>query len=62
MSMTLPEACPTNLGETFWHAYDCNGNTLTKATGSSTTSCAWDYENRMSSVTLPGSGGTVTFK
>ena len=22
----------------------------------------WDFENRMTSVTLPGSGGTVTFK
>ncbi|MBZ5512870.1 MAG: RHS repeat protein [Acidobacteriia bacterium] len=22
----------------------------------------WDYENRLTSVTLPGSGGTVTFK
>jgi YD repeat-containing protein len=39
-----------------------NGNTLTKVTGSNTTSYAWDYENRMSSVTLPGTGGTVTFK
>ncbi len=25
-------------------------------------SYAWDYENRLTSVTLPGSGGTVTFK
>jgi RHS repeat-associated protein len=39
-----------------------NGNTLTKVTGSNTTSYAWDFENRMSSVTLPGSGGTVSFK
>jgi len=30
--------------------------------GSNTTSYAWDYENRMTSVTLPGSGGTVSFK
>jgi RHS repeat-associated protein len=30
--------------------------------GSNTTSYAWDFENRMTSVTLPGSGGTVTFK
>ena len=30
--------------------------------GSDTTSYAWDYENRMTSVTLPGSGGTVSFK
>jgi len=41
---------------------DYNGNTLTKVVGSDTTSYAWDYENRMTSVTLPGSGGTVSFK
>jgi uncharacterized protein RhaS with RHS repeats len=29
--------------------------------GSNTTSYAWDFENRLSSVTLPGSGGTVSF-
>ncbi len=27
-----------------------------------TTSYAWDYENRLTSVALPGTGGTVTFK
>jgi len=30
--------------------------------GSNTTSYAWDFENRLTSVTLPGSGGTVSFK
>lgn len=30
--------------------------------GSNTTSYAWDFENRLSSVTLPGTGGTVSFK
>jgi RHS repeat-associated protein len=44
------------------YTYDNNGNALTKVTGSSTTSYAWDFENRLSSVTLPGSGGTVSFK
>jgi RHS repeat-associated protein len=43
-------------------ALDANGNTLTKATASGTTQYAWDFENRLTSVTLPGSGGTVTFK
>ena len=43
------------------YTYDLNGNLLTKVVGSNTTSYAWDYENRMTSVTLPGSGGTVTF-
>ena len=41
--------------------YDNNGNTLTKVVGSNTTTYAWDYENRLTSVTLPASGGTVTF-
>jgi YD repeat-containing protein len=35
---------------------------LTSATGSNTTSYSWDFENRLASVTLPGSGGTVSFK
>src|SRR5258707_1632894 len=43
------------------YTYDNNGNTLTKVVGTNTTTYAWDFENRMSSVTLPGSGGTVTF-
>jgi YD repeat-containing protein len=44
------------------YTYDSNGNTLTKTVGSDTTSYTWDFENRLTSVTLPGSGGTVTFK
>lgn len=44
------------------YTYDNNGNTLTKVVGSNTTTYAWDFENRMTSVTLPGSGGTVSFK
>src|SRR5437660_10045529 len=44
------------------YVYDSNGNTLTSVTGSNTTTYAWDFENRLTSVTLPGSGGTVTFK
>jgi RHS repeat-associated protein len=44
------------------YTYDNNGNRLTSVTGSNTTSYAWDYENRLSSVTLPGTGGTVSFK
>ena len=42
--------------------FDSNGNTLTNVVGSNTTSYAWDFENRLSSVTLPGTGGTVSFK
>ncbi len=44
------------------HFLDYNGNTATEVTSSGTTTFAWDFENRMSSVTLPGSGGTVSFK
>jgi YD repeat-containing protein len=44
------------------YTYDNNGNTLTKVVGSNTTSYAWDFENRLTSVTLPNSGGTVQFK
>lgn len=45
------------------YTYDNNGNTLTKVVGSNTTTYAWDFrENRLTSVTLPGTGGTVYFK
>jgi RHS repeat-associated protein len=42
--------------------YDGNGNTLTKADSSGTTTYNWDFENRLASVALPNSGGTVAFK
>ncbi|HVS89750.1 MAG TPA: RHS repeat-associated core domain-containing protein [Candidatus Acidoferrum sp.] len=44
------------------YTYDLNGNTLTSVTGSNTTTYTWDFENRMASVTLPGTGGSVSFK
>ena len=44
------------------YTYDSNGNTTSKTDSTGTTSYSWDYENRLSSVTLPNSGGTVTFK
>src|SRR3984957_6022024 len=44
------------------YTYDSNGNTLTKTAGSNVVSYTWDFENRLTSVALPGSGGTVTFK
>jgi YD repeat-containing protein len=43
-------------------AEDNNGNTATKVASTGTTTYAWDFENRLSTVTLPGSGGTVSFK
>lgn len=44
------------------YTYDNNGNTLTKTDASGATTYAWDFENRLVSVALPGSGGTVSFK
>ncbi len=44
------------------YSYDSNGNTILKTDSTGTTSYAWDFENRLTSVTLPGSNGTVTFK
>ena len=44
------------------YTYDNNGNTLTKTDGTGTTTYTWDFENRLASVALPGSGGTVSFK
>src|SRR6266436_1831465 len=44
------------------YTYDNNGNTLTRTDSTGTTNYAWDFENRLSSVTLPGPGGTVSFK
>ncbi len=44
------------------YTYDNNGNTLTKTDASGVTHYTWDFENRLTSVQLPGSGGTVSFK
>jgi RHS repeat-associated protein len=52
MSNALPEII----------TYDNNGNTQTMANASGTTTYSWDFENRLTSAALPGSGGTVTFK
>jgi len=43
------------------YTYDNNGNTQTMVNSSGTTTYNWDFENRLTSVTLPGSGGTVSF-
>src|SRR5258708_929788 len=42
------------------YTYDNNGNAQTEVTPSGTPSLAWDFKTRLSSVTLPGSGGTVS--
>jgi YD repeat-containing protein len=43
-------------------AVDGNGNTTCKTDSTDTTNCCWDFKNRLTSVTRPGSGGTVQFK
>ncbi|HLZ11515.1 MAG TPA: DUF3750 domain-containing protein [Candidatus Acidoferrum sp.] len=42
--------------------YDNSGNTLSKTDSTGTTNYTWDFENRLTSVTLPGTAGTVSFK
>src|SRR5215472_917205 len=42
--------------------YDNNGNTLSKTDSTGTRNYTWDFENRLASVVLPGSGGNVTLK
>ena len=51
-----------NSRPSYSYTYDYNGNTQTMVNSSGTTTYAWDFENRLTSVTLPGSGGTVYFK
>jgi RHS repeat-associated protein len=44
------------------YAYDANGNMSSKTVTGNTTQYTWDYENRLISVLLPGTGGTAVFK
>ena len=44
------------------YTYDNNGNLLSKDDAGGTTSYVWDPENRLTSVTLPGSGEPVSFQ
>jgi len=41
--------------------HDNNGNTLSKTDSAGTAQYTWDYENRLTQVTLPGQGGAVYF-
>ena len=43
-------------------ALDANGNTTSKTHSTGTTTYTWDYDNRLTNVTLPGSGGTVSYR
>ena len=44
------------------YTYDGNGNATTKTDSTGSTQYTWDFENRLTSVTLPGTGGAVSFK
>ena len=43
------------------YGYDANGNETSKTDSTGTTTYTWDFENHLKQVTLPNSGGTVTF-
>ncbi|HUL15065.1 MAG TPA: hypothetical protein VLV88_03655 [Terriglobales bacterium] len=43
------------------YACDLKGNAVTKNDSTGITTYAWDFENRLTSVTPPGSAGTVSF-
>ena len=51
-----------NSRPSYSYTYDNNGNTQTMVNSSGTTTYYWDFENRLASVSLPASGGTVYFK
>jgi RHS repeat-associated protein len=44
------------------YAFDANGNTTSKTDSTGTANYSWDYDNRLTSVTLPGSGGSVSYR
>jgi len=44
------------------YTYDSNGNTKTKADSTGTTQYTWDFQNRLTQVTLPGTAGTAAFQ
>src|ERR1700678_163581 len=44
------------------YTYDANGNTIGKTDSTGTTNYTWDFENRLTSVALSGTGGSVSFK
>ena len=52
----------TSSSDGYNYTYDANGNILTKSNASGTTQFAWDGENRLTSVTLPNGGGTVSYR
>jgi RHS repeat-associated protein len=43
------------------YSYDSNGNLTSETNSSGTSTYAWDYENQMTSATLPNNGGIISF-
>jgi RHS repeat-associated protein len=63
LSVELRWGCENSRGKIVaGSGLDANGNTTSKTDSTGTTTYAWDFENRMTSVVLPGSGGTISFK
>jgi RHS repeat-associated protein len=52
----------TSSSDGYSYTYDFNGSTLTKSNSTGTTQYAWDFENRLTSVTLPNGGGIVSYR
>src|SRR6185437_7378174 len=44
------------------YSYDNNGNTTSKTDSTGTTNYTWDFESRLTQVTLPGTGGTESYR
>ncbi|MGH9864766.1 MAG: hypothetical protein ACRD4H_05055, partial [Candidatus Acidiferrales bacterium] len=44
------------------YSYDSNGNETSKTDSTGTTNYTWDFENRLTQVTLPGTGGTESYR
>jgi RHS repeat-associated protein len=44
------------------YGFDYNGNTTSKTDSTGTTNYSWDFENRITQVTLPGTGGTESYR
>ena len=62
LSAELHRGCENSSGKTAaGSGLDANGNTTTKTDSTGTTTYTWDYDNRLTGATLPGSGGTVSY-
>jgi len=44
------------------YGYDSDGNQTSKTDSTGTTNYTWDFENRLTQATLPGTGGTESYR